>query len=51
MEEVFREFIPEVEIRKNKWNFRILVNNLPYKAFFKEEPLMLLDGIPVTDVK
>jgi len=50
MEEVFREFIPEVEIRKNKSNFRILVNNLPYKAFFKDEPLMLLDGIPFTDV-
>jgi hypothetical protein len=50
IEEIFREFIPEVEIRKNKSNYRIRVNNLPYKAFFKDEPLMLLDGIPVTDV-
>ncbi len=49
MEEVFREFVPEVEIRKNKLNYRILVNNLPYKAFFREEPLMLLDGVQITD--
>jgi hypothetical protein len=50
MEEIFREFVPEVEIRKNKSNYRILVNNLPYKAFFKDEPLMLYDGVPITDV-
>ena len=50
MEEIFREFIPEVEIRKNKSDFRILVNNLPFKTFFREEPLMILDGVPVTDV-
>lgn len=50
IEEVFREFIPEVEVRKNKNNFRLLVNNLPYKSFFREEPLILLDGIPFNDV-
>ena len=50
MEEVFREFVPEVEVRKNKNNFRLLVNNLPYKAYFREDPLMLLDGVPFTDV-
>jgi hypothetical protein len=50
MEEIFTEFIPEVEVRKNKNSYRLLVNNLPYKSFFKEEPLMLLDGVPFTDV-
>ena len=50
MEEVFTEFIPEVEVRKSKNNYRLMVNNLPYKSFFKEEPLMLLDGVPFTDV-
>ncbi len=50
MEEVFTEFISEVEVRKSKNNYRLLVNNLPYKSFFREEPLMLLDGVPFTDV-
>jgi hypothetical protein len=50
MEEVLREFVAEVRVRKQRDRFRFEVLNLPYKLFFENEPLVLLDGVPVFDM-
>lgn len=47
MEEVMREFVYEVQVRKTKGKFRFKVWNAPYSVFFDEDPLILLDGVPV----
>jgi len=49
MEEVMREFIEDVRIRKegDKYNFK--VRNKLFNTYFEEDPLILLDGIPITD--
>jgi hypothetical protein len=49
MEEVLREFVLEVKVRKQRDRFRIEVLNVPYNVFFNTEPLILLDGLPVFD--
>ncbi len=49
MEEVLREFVTEVRVRKQRDKYRIEVLNVPYKLFFENEPLVLLDGLPVFD--
>ncbi|MFI5185246.1 MAG: hypothetical protein ACHQF0_00820 [Chitinophagales bacterium] len=47
MEEVMREYVPEVKLRKKEGEFHFMVKNLPYGSFFDRDPLILLDGIPV----
>ena len=49
MEEVMREFVEDVRIRKegDKYNFK--VRNKLFNTYFEEDPLILLDGIPITD--
>ena len=50
MEEVLREYVLEVRVRKQRDRFRIEVLNVPYyNVFFTREPLVLLDGVPVFD--
>ena len=50
MEEVLREFVTELRLRKQRDSFHFQVLNHPYKTFFDAEPLLLLDGVPVFDV-
>lgn len=50
MEEVLREFVAEVRLRKQKDSFRFQVLNAPYKLFFEEDPMILIDGVPVFDI-
>jgi hypothetical protein len=50
MEEVMREFVTGVRVRKEKERFTWEVMNTPYKLFFNNNPLVLLDGVPVFDV-
>jgi hypothetical protein len=50
MEEVLREFVFEVKVKKVRSKFRFEVFNKPYNVFFDGEPLVLLDGIPVFDM-
>jgi hypothetical protein len=50
MEEVFREFVRQVEVRKNKTDYRLRVLNAPMRNFFDDDPLVLLDGIPIRDM-
>lgn len=47
MEDVLREYILGVQPRKRQGHFRLYVPNLPYREFFEDEPLVLLDGVPV----
>lgn len=50
MQEILQEFIPEVRVRRNGGKAFLQVVNLPYKAFFEQPALVLLDGVPVTDI-
>lgn len=47
MEEVLREYIKEVVVRKNKDNFHLKVLDAQRNQFFQNDPLMLLDGVPL----
>ena len=47
MEEVIREYVTEVKLRKKDGVFRYVVKNTPYQFFFDLDPLILLDGVPV----
>lgn len=49
MEEVMREFVQEVRVRKVRNRFQLEVMNEPHLIYFDTEPLVLLDGIPVFD--
>jgi hypothetical protein len=48
MEEVVQEYVTEVRLKKLNEKSRLAVFNLPYKTFFQNEPLVLLDGVPLT---
>ncbi|TXK48605.1 hypothetical protein FVR03_07865 [Pontibacter qinzhouensis] len=50
MEEVMREYVSGVMVRKRRGSFHYLVVNKPYKTYFKNDPLVLLDGVPVFDI-
>lgn len=50
MEEVMREYVPGVAVRKRKDGFHFMNYDAVHKLFFKENPLILIDGIPVFDV-
>ena len=47
MEEVMKEYVPEIRVRKRSDKFHYEAFNLPYKTFFEEDPLLLIDGVPV----
>ena len=50
MEEVMREYVPGVFVRKRQGKFYfMLLDRLRVKTIFKDEPLILLDGVPVFD--
>jgi hypothetical protein len=50
MEEVMREYVKEVHVRKKDKNFHFEVFNEPYITYFDNEPLVLFDGVPVFNV-
>ncbi|HEX3766919.1 MAG TPA: hypothetical protein VHT72_01030, partial [Puia sp.] len=49
MEEVMREFVEDVRIRKEGEKYNFKVRNKLFNTYFEEDPLILLDGIPITD--
>lgn len=51
MEEVISEIIPQLRVKKNKEEMILQVLNSPYKTFFEQEALVLLDGVPVNNSK
>ena len=50
MEEVMREYVPGVMVRIRKDGFHFLVADKTHKAFFTQNPLVLLDGVPVFNI-
>ena len=50
MEEVLREYVAEVRVKKSGKHFGFSVFNRPYLLYFSENPLVLLDGVPIFDV-
>lgn len=50
MEEVMREYVAEVRVRKTDNRFYFRVRNKPVNDFFDRDPLILLDGLPVMDL-
>jgi hypothetical protein len=49
MEEVMREYISGVNVRKNRDGFHFMVIDIERNIIYDENPLMLLDGVPVFD--
>ena len=50
MEEVMREYVKEVHVKKRDNNFHYEVSNEPDLSYFAEDPLVLIDGVPVFDI-
>ncbi|MDH4090427.1 MAG: hypothetical protein OEV74_08830 [Cyclobacteriaceae bacterium] len=50
MEEVMREYVPGVMVRKRKDGFHFMTLDQVNKRVFDEDPMILLDGIPLFDV-
>ena len=50
MEEVMREYVPGVFVRRQQGRFHFrIVDNVTPQGVFKDDPLILLDGVPVFD--
>ena len=50
MEEVMREYVPGVFVRRRQKKFHFYVlDNISPQGVFKDEPLIMLDGVPVFD--
>ena len=47
LEEVMREYVRGVGVRQHKDGFHFLVIDMPHRGTFREEPLLLLDGVPL----
>lgn len=50
MEEVMREYVPGVLVRKRRDGFHFLVLDVANKGVLSDDPLVLLDGVPIFDV-
>jgi hypothetical protein len=50
MEEVMREYVTEVHVKKDADQFHYKVYNFLTRTFSDNDPLVLLDGMPVSDV-
>ncbi len=47
MEEILKEYVKGIVVRKKKDKFHFLTLDLTYNTIFKENPLVLLDGVPI----
>jgi hypothetical protein len=50
MEEVIKEYVKEVHLKKRNKSFQFEVFNEANISYFKDEPLTLIDGVPVFNV-
>ena len=50
MEEVFREYVQDVILRRSQEKFHFRVLNTPRNVYFDGEPLVLVDGVPVSNM-
>jgi hypothetical protein len=49
MEEVVREYITGVSVHRSRDRFTFRMMNDPQKIFFDQDPLIVLDGVPIFD--
>jgi hypothetical protein len=49
MDEVMREYVNDVRVRKEGDRYNFKVRNDLFNVYFEEDPLILLDGVPVSD--
>jgi hypothetical protein len=50
MEEVMREYVKEVRVKKNNNHFYYEVFNSPHITHFTENPFVFIDGVPVFNI-
>ncbi|OON69606.1 hypothetical protein B0919_06615 [Hymenobacter sp. CRA2] len=50
MEEVMREYVPGVQVRLRKDGFHFMVVDKVSGAYFDDDPMVLLDGVPFFDI-
>ncbi len=50
MEEVLREYVVEVDLRKSNQQYKFSVLDIPNKKSFENNPLVLVDGVPTNDI-
>ncbi|MEY3542238.1 MAG: hypothetical protein RLZZ204_1050, partial [Bacteroidota bacterium] len=50
MEEILREYVVEVELRRQSQQYKFAVLDIPNKKSFDNNPLVLIDGVPTTDI-
>jgi hypothetical protein len=51
VEEVLREYVLEVGVRRRNGEPQLVVSDFVNKGFFTREPIILLDGVPVSHAK
>lgn len=51
MEDVFREYVHGVMVRKQKKDYHLAVVEITNKPLFNEDAMVFLDGVPVFDTK
>ena len=48
MEEILREYVTEVNVRKHNGNFFLIINDdVANRSYFSNAPLVLVDGVPI----
>jgi hypothetical protein len=50
LEEVMREYVPDVFVRKRRDGFHFMMVNTLWNKMFEGEPMVMLDGVPVFDL-
>ena len=50
MEEVLREYVTNILVKNQRGKFHINVMDDSWNQFFKDDPLVLLDGVPILDL-
>lgn len=51
MEEVLREYVPEVAVRRGDGIYHLYVLNWDLRQYYKSDPLILLDGVYINNQK
>lgn len=49
-EDVLREYVLGVMVRKRQGHFQWIVPNTPYREYFENNPMVLLDGVPIFNI-
>ena len=51
MEEVLREYVPDVAVRRYDGEYHLLVLSWELRQFYQHDPLILLDGVAISNKK